>query len=327
MKKLMRKLAAGAALMLAAAAPGQAHAAYPERPIRMIMPFSAGGPTDTMARLVAENLGKRLDQVITVINKPGADNLIAAREVTGSAADGYTLLFTTNGLLSVAPSVNPQFPLNPQKDFTYIGSISGYPYIFVTSADDKRSTLQSFIDESRQKAESVSYAVVGNVSAVAGALFTDSLGIKMLPVRYKGNADTVTDIFSGRVDLGVFAPSFSLALMESGKLKPLAVTGTQRLTQLPDLPLAHEVDPKLKHFSESAVVWTAVVAPAGLPEPIREKLEGLLESVVNDPAFIEQVNRLGDRVMWRTGPDTLKRATLERETWTRVVKDTGLTIQ
>src|SRR5690606_13937366 len=209
----------------------------------------------------------------------------------------------------------------------YIGSISGYPYIFVTSADDARNNMDAFIEESRQQAESVSYAVVGNVSAVAGALFTDSLGIDMLPVRYKGNADTVTDIFAGRVDLGMFAPSFTLPLLESGKLKPLMVTGTQRITQLPDLPLAHEVDPALQHFSESAVVWTALVAPAGLPDDIRGQLQDRLEEVVHDPAFVKQVHQLGDHVVWRTGRATRARGAHERETRTRVVKATGRTIQ
>lgn len=327
MKHLIKTLAVTAVTLFNAVSPGQAHAAYPERPIRMIVPFSAGGPTDTMARLVAENLGKRLDQVITVLNKPGADNLIAAREVVGSPADGYTLLFTTNGLLSVAPSINPDYAIDPQTQFSYIGSISSYPYIFVTSAEDPRDTLPAFIDESSRKAGSVSYAVVGNVSAVAGALFTDTLGIDMLAVRYKGNADTITDIFSGRVNLGIFAPSFTLPLMESGKLKPLAVTGTQRLEQLPDLPLAHETNPALKHFSESSVVWTALVAPAGLPDTIRDMLEDKLASVVGDPDFIAQVKKLGDQVQWRSGDDTKKRASAERDTWTRVVKDTGLTLQ
>ncbi len=327
MKAILKTFAATAAFVVAFAAPSAAHAAYPERPIRLIVPFSAGGPTDTMARLVAENLSKRLDQVITVINKPGADNLIAAREVVGSAPDGYTLLFTTNGLLSVAPSVNPQFAIDPQNQFSYIGSVSGYPYIFVTAGDDKRDTLEDFIKESRQKRESVSYAVVGNVSAVAGALFTDSLDIEMLPVRYKGNSETVTDIFAGRVDLGIFAPSFTLPLLESGRLKALAVTGTKRLTQLPDLPLAREADPALKHFSESAVVWTAIVAPTGLSESVRDKLEASLQSVVRDAEFIKQVQHLGDQVLWRTGAETKERAAHERDTWTRVVKDTGLTIK
>lgn len=326
MKKMLTTLAAAASLLCAAGSPAHANDAYPSRPIRLIVPFSAGGPTDNMARLVADNLSKRLDQVITVINRPGADNLIAAREVVGSPPDGYTLFFTTNGLLSVAPSINPDFPINPQEQFTYIGSISGYPYIFVTSANDNRKSLGAFIDASDKEPESVSYAVVGNVSAVAGAMFTDALKIKMLPVRYKGNADTVTDIFSGRVNLGIFAPSFTLPLLEAQKLKPLAVTGTNRLSQLPDLPLAHEVRPELEAFSRSATVWTAIAAPAGLPSDIRNRLEASLKEVVHDQGFIRQVKQLGDQVVWRTGEETREQARKEREVWTRVVKDTGLKI-
>ncbi len=326
MKKFIKNAVLTAAGLFALA--GQVHAAdYPVKPIRLIVPFSAGGPTDIMARLVAEQLSKKLGQVITVLNKPGGDNLIAAREVVASAPDGYTLFFTTNGLLSIAPAVYAKYPIDTQKDFSYIGGISSYPYIFVTSVNEKRNTLQEFIAASRKKAESVSYAIVGNVSLVSGALFTTSLGIDMLPVRYKGNADTVSDLYAERLDLGTFAPSFSIPLIEAKKLKPLGVTGEKRLAKLPDVPLVSELDPALKNYSSAVLTWTAIVAPAGLPDDIKKKLEGELKNVVSEEHFIKQVENLGDTVAWKSSKQTEEQVGKEIGIWKKVVKDARLELQ
>src|SRR3546814_534282 len=149
----------------------------------------------------------------------------------------------------------------------------------------------------------------------------------MLSVRYKGNADTVTDLFAQRLNLGTFAPSFTLPLLKANKLKLLAVTGEKRLAQFPDLPLASEIDPALKEFSSNSVVWTAIVAPAGTPEEIRAKLERELGKVVADKAFVAQVERLGDQVAWRTGAQLRQRVESETAVWARVVKDADLTLK
>ncbi|MCC2594859.1 tripartite tricarboxylate transporter substrate binding protein [Pusillimonas sp. MFBS29] len=323
--KFFKYLAVTAAATLAFAGTASADS-YPDRPIRMIVPFSAGGPTDNMARIVAEYMGKQLDQTIIVLNKPGADNLIAARELIKSPADGYTVMFTTNGLLSVAPAIHKDFPVKPLEQFSYIGGVTTYPYVFVSSMEDKREQFSGFLEDTRKDPGSVSYAVVGNVSAVAGGLLTDSLNVQMLPVRYKGNSETVPDIISKRVALGMFAPSFTLTLINDKKLRPLFVTGENRLKSLPDLPLASEVDPALKEFSASAVVWTAVVAPKGLPDDIRAKLESALKSVVDDESFVAKVEDLGDQVAWKTSADTRKRVEQDGQTWTRVVQSTELAL-
>lgn len=325
MTKFFKSLAVAAAATLAFAGSAAA-GSYPERPIRMIVPFSAGGPTDNMARIVAEYMGKQLDQTIIVLNKPGADNLIAARELIKSDADGYTVMFTTNGLLSVAPAIHKDFPVKPLEQFSYVGGVTTYPYVVVTSTDDKRERFSGFLEDTRNDPGSVSYAVVGNVSAVAGALLTDSLDVEMLPVRYKGNSETVPDIISKRVALGMFAPSFTLTLINDKKLRPLFVTGENRLKELPDLPLASEVDPALQEFSSRAVVWTAIVAPKGLPDDIRVKLESALKSVVDDQSFVGKVQDLGDQVAWKTGPETRERVEQEVQTWTRVVQSTELAL-
>ena len=299
---------------------------YPSRPIRLIVPFSAGGPTDNMARLVADHLGKRLDQTITVINKPGGDNIIAARELLSSEPDGYSLLFITNGLLTIAPAIHEKYAINTLDDFSYIGSISAYPYVFVTGVNNPRTNLQSFIQDSRDKPESVSYAVVGNVSMVAGAMFTRSAGVQMLPVRYKGNSDTVSDLYAGRLDLGSFAPSFSIPLAQSGKVSLLAVTGSQRLAKYPDVPLVSEIDPALADFAEHAMVWTAIVAPAKTPASVQQRLEAELKQVVADAAFIRPVPNLGDTVRWRTAQDTRAQVSQEIAMWQDIAQQANLTV-
>lgn len=323
MKRLIRNAFLSTATLVAFIHPALA-GNYPDRPIKMIVPFSAGGPTDAMARLLAERLGSTLGQVVTVLNKAGGDNLIAAREVVASKPDGYTLFFTTNGLLSIAPAIDAQYPIDTLKEFSYIASMSAYPYVFVTGKNEKRETLDEFIRDSRKEAGSVSYAVVGNVSLVAGALFTDSLKIDMLPVRYKGNSDTVSDLFAGRLNLGTFAPSFSVPLIEAGKFKPLAATGVTRIKQLPDLPLVSELNPALKEFSENAMVWTALVAPAGLPLDIEKKIQAAVKAVMSDPSMISKVEHQGDIVDWRSGSETKNRAVKEMDMWKRVAKSSNL---
>lgn len=297
---------------------------YPERTIKMIVPYSAGGPTDGLARLVAEQLGTKLGKVITVINKPGGDNLIAAREVISSKPDGYTIFFTTNGLLSIAPAINKDYPIDTLKDFSYIGSMSAYPYVFVTGTHEKRNSLEEFIQASRQHPESVSYAVVGNVSMVTGALFTETLNIKMLPVRYKGNADTVSDLFAERLNIGTFAPSFSMPLIDTGKIKPLAVTGVSRLKQLPNLPLISELNPELEEFSKHAMVWTALVTPANVPENIKKKLSTALKEVMADKDMIEKVEKQGDIVLWKDAEETLSKTKAEMQMWKGVAAKANL---
>lgn len=324
----MNMLVARLCLAIAVIVPGVAQASedYPNRLVRLLVPFSAGGPTDSMARLVADHLGKRLNQTVTVINKPGGDNIIAARELLSSEPDGYTVLFITNGLLTIAPAIHENYSINTLDDFSYIGSISAYPYVFVTGVNDPRKGLQAFIQDSRAKPESVSYSVVGNVSMVAGAMFTHSAGVQMLPVRYKGNSDTVSDLYSGRLDLGSFAPSFAIPLAETGKVSLLGVTGTQRLANYPDVPLVSEIDPALAEFAKHAMVWTAIVAPAKIPAPVQQRLENALKQVVADPAFVQQVRDMGDTVRWRTAQETRAQVAQEISMWRNIAQEAKLTV-
>lgn len=159
---------------------------------------------------------------------------------------------------------------------------------------------------------------------IAGALFTESLSIDMLPVRYKGNADTVSDLFAEHLNLGTFAPSFSIPLIEAGKVKPLAVTGLSRLKQLPDLPLVSELDSNLKEFSKHAMVWTALVAPANLPVDIQEKLQKALKDVMHDETVIEKVEQQGDIVLWKNAEDTKNKTEEEIQMWGSVAVKSNL---
>jgi tripartite-type tricarboxylate transporter receptor subunit TctC len=325
MKKTIASIFLSSITLLAGPLAAHAEDTFPSHPLKLLVPFSAGGPTDTMARLVATYLSDRLGQGVLVMNKPGGDYMVAVREMQASPADGYTLLFGTNGLFSVGPAFYEKYPLDTLNDLAYIGGISSYPYMFVTSANESRSTFQDFIAADKANPGSVTYAIDGNVLEVSGALLSKSTGTKMLPIRYKGHSDTISDLISQRLNLGAFAPSFAGSLVQGKKLKPLAVTGTKRLANYPDVPLASEVDPNLKEFSSSAVVWTGIVVPASTPVAVQQRLESTLKNVVNDPGFVKKVDTIGDIVEWRSAKDARARAEHELGVWRQIVQDANLT--
>ncbi len=286
---------------------------YPSKLIRLLLPYPAGGATDNIARLLAEQLRAELQQPVMVDNKPGANNMIAARALLGSPADGYTVMLTTNGLLSIAPALYKTPPFDTLNGVTQLGFVSGYPYIVVTRGDNPQRSMQGFIDRALKKSNSVSYVVVGNVTAVAGATLKSLSGAELLEVRYKGNAEAVSDLISGRVDLALIAPSFVMPLIKGGKLAAVAVTTSTRFAQLPDVPTIAESVKGMESFHVD--VWSVLVAPAGLSASVSSKLSAALRAAVGSERFRSEMARNGEFPMSGGGDEVKARIQAEIPKW------------
>lgn len=307
--------------------PGIAHAgsdAYPSKPIKLIVPYSAGGSTDTIARLLAERLRADLRQPVVVENRPGGNNLIAARTLLASQPDGYTVMLATNGLLTVAPALYGKLPFDPSTGFTQLGFISGYPYVVVTRADDGKRSLQDYINRARDKPKSTSYMVVGNVTAVAGAMLKSRSKAELLEVRYKGGADAVSDLIAGRVDIGLLAPSVASPLIKAGKLSAIAVTTKSRFSAMPELQTVAEASTGMADFHVD--VWSALVAPPGLPPEIGKRISEALDKATKDASFAADLAKNGEYPI-QGGPSEVKaRVAREIPMWKSVVESTGMAL-
>lgn len=306
---------------------GVAHAgsdAYPNKPVKLIVPYSAGGSTDAIARLLAERLRENLKQPVVVENRPGGNNLIAARALLASQADGYTVMLATNGLLTVAPALYGKLPFDPMAGFTHLGFISGYPYLVVTRADDGKRSLQHYIARAREKPKSVSYMVVGNVTAIAGAMLKSRSKADLLEVRYKGGADAISDLIAGRIDIGLLAPSVAAPLMKAGKLSAIAVTTRSRFNAMPELQTVGEAATGMADFHVD--VWSALVAPPDLPPEIGKRISEALSKATKDASFAADLAKNGEYPI-QGGPAEVK-ARVEREIpmWKSVVESTGMAL-
>ena len=280
-------LATAVSLLLAPAAFAQG---YPERPISVIVPFAAGGPTDTVARLVAEPMTRTLGQQVLIENVGGAGGTLGAARVAKADPDGYTLLLHHIGQATSA-SLYRKLPYKPGEAFAGIGLVTDVPMTLVARGDFPPSTVGELLDYIRTNKENVTYAHagVGSASHLCGMLLMDALDVSMTTVPYKGTGPAMTDLLGGQVDMMCDQTTNTVPQIESGKIKGYAVTTSERLPVLPDLPTLDEAG--LKGFEMT--VWHGMYAPAGTPKEIIEKLSAALQVALKDPKVIERFAQLG----------------------------------
>jgi tripartite-type tricarboxylate transporter receptor subunit TctC len=264
---------------------GNAAEEYPNRPIRLIVPYPAGGGTDIMARAMAEPLRKLLGQSIIVENKPGAGGALGAAEVARAPADGYTLLMTAGGFV-IAPSVLPNAGYDPAKDFTGIAQVAIVPLLVVTRPQSSLTKFSDLLAAAREGGADVSYASFGNATPphLVGTAIQQLGGVKMTHVPYKGGMQALPDIMAGRVTVGILDAVSMTSFVKDGRLKALAVTGPTRLPALPDVPTIVE-----SGINFDAVGWHAVFAPAAVPPPIIERLNKAFASAAAQPDIRERI--------------------------------------
>ncbi len=258
---------AAVALPLEAGAQGT----WPERPVRLVVPFAPGASTDTVARMLASRLSARLGQSVVVDNRGGAGGIIGIDTVVKALPDGYTLLFASSTVVTNAAAEGKKLSYDPLKDLAPIGEAGSVPFMIVVPATAKAATLADFITQARAKPGSMSYGTggVGTITHLATELFASAAKVELLHVPYKGVGVALPDLLAGRLQVLLPTVAVGVPYMRTGKVRALAVTSTQRSPLAPDLPTASEAG--LPGFQVEA--WWGVLGPARLPEPLVKRLE------------------------------------------------------
>jgi tripartite-type tricarboxylate transporter receptor subunit TctC len=284
----MKRLAALAATLLACCT---AFAEYPEKPIRLIVPFAPGGVTDTSGRVVAEALSRRLGQPIVVENKAGASGNIGTQQVVNAPPDGYTLVLGFDGTLVINPHVFANFPFDVTKDLEPIGKIGDATLIIVAHPSFPAKTLPELIAYSKTQPGGVPYGTsgVGGTPHIAGELLNMKTGAKLTHVPYKGGGQAMTDALGGNIPLVYTAVAGAITHVKAGRLVPIAVSSDKRAPSLPNVPTFMEAG--VPDFESSS--WVAVLGPARMPKPVVERLNRELNAVLSDPPIVEKLSTLG----------------------------------
>lgn len=297
---------------------------YPTKPVTLLVPFAAGGPTDTVARSLAQSMGKALGQTIVVENAPGAGGTIAPTKLKNAAPDGYTLLIAHIGM-STAPSLYRTLPFKPIEDFEHIGQVVDVPMTFIGKKDLPPNDFKALVDYVKANKEKVTLANagVGAASHLCGLLFMSAIQTDLTTVPYKGTAPAINDLLGGQVDLLCDQTTNTTSYIKSGRIKAYAVTSKTRVDSLKELPPASEAG--LPGFE--VTVWHGVYAPKGTPKPVVDKLVAALQAGIADAGFVTKMHDLGSVVVTKdkATPDGLRNhLKAEIDKWTPIIRKAGV---
>lgn len=308
-----------AALSLCAMAPPAFAASYPDHAIRMIVPFAAGGGTDVLARIIAQNLNSKLGQPVVVENQPGASGGIGTRAVMKAPPDGYTLLMASTGaLMAVSGSADADGPFDVNKVLSPIAVAAAPPYLLVVSPALPVNSTADLILYAKQKPEGLTFGSsgVGAASHLSGLLFASATGTKMLHIPYKGTGPAVTDLLGGRIDM-MFAPGPVVQqFVQSGQLKALGVTDTQRSKFYPDVPTVADGVPGYE-----SVGWFGLLAPPNTPPAIIRQLNEVIVAAMQTQEFRDHLATLGAEPKPQTPEEFGRYINADVAKWSRLVKD------
>lgn len=300
---------------------GQPAAAYPSKPIRMVVPFPPGGPTDLVARLIGQKLTERWGQQVVIENRAGAGGTIGAEFVARSAPDGYTLVMGSTANMAVNVTLYDKLSYDPVKDFVPVNLAAVTPNLLVVNPSLPANNVAEFIALARAKPGTINYATggAGTPSHLAAELFKTMAGIQMNHVPYKGSVPALTDIMGGQVTLMFDSMPSALPFVKSGKLKALAQTGLRRSAAVPDLPTIGESG--LPGYDVAG--WFGILAPAGTPREIVDKLSAEITQILNLPDVKARYAVLG-AAPGPGNPDEFARfIAFEIRKWAKVIKDSG----
>jgi tripartite-type tricarboxylate transporter receptor subunit TctC len=290
------------AVVLALAAGGVALADdYPSHPIRLIVPFAAGGAADSVARIVGKRVGDALGQTVVVEDRGGGGGIIGTEIVRNSDADGYTLLLGQSGPISINPGIYPKLPYDSEKDFAPISMTTAYPYILVVNPSLGVKTVAELVALARSKPGQLNYgtAGVGASNHLLTELFDGKAGIKMTHIPYRGTSLAVADLISGQVQVVFADPVSALAQVRAGTLTALAVTSKDRSPVAPDLPTIAESG----YPGFDAIAWHGILAPAGTPPAIIDRLHAEIVRALKDPETIKLIEAQAIQVVGNTPQD------------------------
>lgn len=317
-RAVLQSIAAVCALPAYALA--QAQAAFPEKPVKIVVPYAAGGATDIVARAVAEKLSKRWNQPVIVDNKPGAGTTLAASQMAKTPGDGYTLYLTTSAH-TISASIYKKLDFNPVTDFAPLSLIAKVPLVLVVRPNLKVRTLGEFVQYVNANPGKVSYASPGNGTAqhLTGEMFNTTVKEKMLHVPYRGDAPAVTDLMGGTVDAMFATLTVVLPHIASGKLIALGLANGSRVQKVPQIPTFAESG--MKNFE--AATWFGMLAPASMTKPLREQISQDLRAVVADPDLRSKLIDLGGEVVGNQPGDFEAFMQIETRKWQDVVRTSG----
>lgn len=306
-----------AALLAAVPAFGQG---YPSKPIKVIVPYPAGGATDFFARLVFPKVGEALGQSVVVENRPGAGTAIGASEVARSAPDGYTLLLGDAGTYAFNPTLYKKLSYDPLKDLTPVVLVGQGPIAIAVNAASRYKSLADLVNAAKAKPGELTMATPGNgtVAHLSGVRLMNAAGVKFEHVPYKGASAAIPDLMGGRVDFYMASVPSIQGHVASGQLRAIAVTSAKRSPVLRDTPTIAETYPGFE-----AVTWFGILAPAGTPAPIVEKLNAKINDALKDPAVRQAIEKEGGTVEGGTPQQFQKLIRDEIAAWATVVKQSG----
>ncbi|WP_244214834.1 tripartite tricarboxylate transporter substrate binding protein [Cupriavidus plantarum] len=296
---------------------------WPTKPIRMIVPYPPGGPTDIVARVVGQKLSERLGQTIVVDNRPGAGGNIGADTVAKSAPDGYTLLVaTTAHAINMTLFTKPGY--STSKDFAPVSMLTSGPLVLVTAPSTPAKNVAELIALARAKPGAITFASSGNGQSthLAAELFDSMAGVKMTHVPYKGSAPALTDVMAGQATVMFDTMLSSMPFVRDGKLKALAVTGTARSPAAPDVPTMAEAGVA----GYEATAWNALLVPANTPPAVVNKLSDALKAVLTQEDVRARFATQGFAAAWTSPADTGRFIAREIDKWGKVVKASGATV-
>jgi tripartite-type tricarboxylate transporter receptor subunit TctC len=296
---------------------------YPTRPVSIVVPFAAGGPTDTVARSVAVAMEKSLGGNVIVENKPGAGGTIGVADVARAPADGYKLLVYHIGM-ATAPALYRKLPFDPLKDFEYVGLINDVPMTLLSKPQLQTKDAKELVAYLKANKDTVTLANagLGAASHLCGLLFQQAIETDLTTVPYKGTAPAITDLIGGQVDVLCDQTTNTTEQIRAGKVKAYVLTASKRLDSLKDIPTAAEVG--LPGFELS--IWHGLYAPKGTPKPVMDKLVAALQAALKDPGLNKRFSDLGAVTvsMDRATPEALgKHLKAEIDKWTPIIKKAG----
>jgi tripartite-type tricarboxylate transporter receptor subunit TctC len=310
---------------LAAAPPNAGAAEFPTRPIKLVVPYAAGGPTDVLGRLVGEYLGRDLKQAVIVENKAGAQGAIGAEAVARSEPDGYTLFVTAASIFVLNPMLYKKLPYEPVKDFRMLALVTDLPVVMEVHPSVPAKTVAEFVAYAKQNPGKLNFGSAGTGGTIhlAGEMFKQMAGVDMVHVPYKGAGPALTDLLSGNIQVMFDTLSTALPPVKSGLLRPLGVSSEQRSPDLPDVPTIAE-----SGYPDYRVsVWYGIAAPAKLPNDIAAKISASLDRALNDDTFRASLEKIGFPVFRPRSAAAIKEfIDADRERWSGVIKAQNISL-
>lgn len=322
----LRRLIATSMLMAATVSGAQPLPdAFPQRTVRLVVPFTAGGTTDIVARVIADKLRTRLGQPVVVNNRPGASTMIAAEQVAKAPADGYTLLLGSSTTFSMLPALRAGLPVSAEDAWAPIGIVAQMPVMLSTRADSGIKSFADLLARAKARPGAITYGTTGPGTAqhIVGAMIAADLHADITPVSYRGSTQILADVVGGRVDLSLDPIAVAQPYLEAGKLRPLAISAGTRSAQYPAVPTFAEVGIAMP----GNAFWFGIVAPRATPQAVVDRLEKELQAVLVDPSVEAAFQRQSIRVMRGNAEDFRQRVQGDITRYRRLVQEGRIKVE